>query len=929
MTTPVAVDTTVASKVPFGQLCQLFERISRGKSNPVRREEFRNFVKKWREHHEKLHSKIITNGSIPDDSFYPAFRLIAPQLDRERPSYGVKETLLAKLYIDVLGLSRTNPDAKKLLEYKNPKTNTLATGDFAEIAYIHILSKRCTTQGSLSIQQVNDNLDKLAMYNGERKKEQVQKTLMTLIQKTSASEQKWLIRILLKDTRLKIGQSVLMAEFHPDAEEVFNVTTNLRQVCMKLIDPSIRLSDTEIELFQPFRPMLALNAKLTEVENLMDHKPFYLEIKYDGERSQIHKEGLKYKYFSRSGREYSTVFGEDPYSGSLTPFIHDLFTPNVRSCILDGEMMGYDPGLNLFMQKGGQFDIKHVTEDHDLQPCFVAYDLLSLNGENLTSKPVAERMKKLESIFKPLEGRMQLAERKQVSTNQETLAYLNEAIDRREEGIIVKHPQAPYTPNKRKGSGWFKIKPEYVSGVVDDLDLVIVGGKFGDGRHGKLISKFMLAVRDDKSPNLIYKSLCMVGSGYTDKELSEITEKLKPHLRVFEKRKPPPWLIVTKEKPEVVVHPDNSVVVQVRATEITESTAYAAGCTLRFPRIVGTRDDKNAADAMDVTQLTELRNMAQGKLAARHATLTKEPSVKKRKIRVEPSAVVSARFQATNVMDVEQTSNSFEDFEFCVMSGVANNNKSSLEKKIASHGGSIVQNPSSETYCVIARDEKNVRVRNIIRSGKHDVVKVSWLLLCLEKGEIVPFMPEDMLFTSEKTKLKFADKFDKYGDEYTEDIDVEKLKQLFSKVENTEGYSSHFPPPDADDRLTVMQCCANDVSSRYHSYGFHDLKTSIFQGFHFYINDCLVVNDLTTQLKTSKWKEARSVSRFFSAILDDTISEKTTHVISDELSETIGNIDEIKNIRRSSKTKFHLVSIDWLFQCVKNGKVESERPYEI
>ena len=42
----------------------------------------------------------------------------------------------------------------------------------------------------------------------------------------------------------------------------------------------------------------------------MELKPFSVEIKYDGERSQLHKEGNKYKFFSRSGKEYSTVFGE-------------------------------------------------------------------------------------------------------------------------------------------------------------------------------------------------------------------------------------------------------------------------------------------------------------------------------------------------------------------------------------------------------------------------------------------------------------------------------------------------------------------------------------------------------------------------------------------------------------------------------------------
>jgi len=65
--------------------------------------------------------------------------------------------------------------------------------------------------------------------------------------------------------------------------------------------------------------------------------------------------------------------------------------------------------------------------------------------------------------------------------------FLNEAIDRREEGIIVKNPLSTYAPNKRKDSGWFKVKPEYVDGVVDDLDLVVIG-KCKVGLLGTILS---------------------------------------------------------------------------------------------------------------------------------------------------------------------------------------------------------------------------------------------------------------------------------------------------------------------------------------------------------------------------------------------------------------------------------------------------------
>lgn len=41
----------------------------------------------------------------------------------------------------------------------------------------------------------------------------------------------------------------------------------------------------------------------------------------------------------------------------------------------------------------------------------------------------------------------------------ELMEHLKNAIDNREEGIIVKDPSSIYKPNARN-AGWFKIKPE-------------------------------------------------------------------------------------------------------------------------------------------------------------------------------------------------------------------------------------------------------------------------------------------------------------------------------------------------------------------------------------------------------------------------------------------------------------------------------------
>lgn len=894
----------VASKVEFNQLCQLLERMQKANNNATRKKEFQKFLTKWNDIHNTVHKNKNTK-----DSFYPVLRLIVPQLERERPSYGIKETALGKLYVEIFGLSRNSPDAKKILHYKNPKSNN--TGDFAEIAYTHVLAKRCPSSGTLTIQQINDHLDSIASHSNQGQKSLLNKTFMTLVQNTSATEQKWLARIILKDTKLKLGYTAILNQFHPDAEDLYNITTSLREICEKLRDQNVRLSDTEVSLFQPFRPMLAEIAKITEVEKLMNNKSFRIEIKYDGERSQLHKDGVQYKYFSRSGREYSTVFGDNPYSGSLTPFIHDYFENNVKSCILDGEMMGYDPDLQTFVQKGAQFDIKHITQDSDLQPCFVAYDILMLNGENLSSLPLAVRLEKLDTVFTTNTGRIQFAENWSCNTNADVVKYLNDAVDRREEGIIVKHPEGHYAPNKRKGSGWIKIKPEYASGVIDDMDLVVVGGKFGSDRYANIITKFLLAVgvddpnNPDKPPQK-FKTFAFVGSGFTNTQLYKIMEILKPNLELFRKKTPPSWLMVSKEKPEVVIEPKNSVVVQIKATEIISSNAYSTGCTLRFPRVIAHRDDKTYESAMNESQLTDLRNMAEGKLTARHASLsTEEPPTKRKRVQrnvVPPT--INAKFQSTNASDVSKVSTVLHDKEICILTGNNDCSKKNLETLVIAHGGTIVQNPSKSTHCVIARDTKNVRVKNAMKSNKYNIVKLQWLVRCCESKKLFPFSPLDILQITKEAEKELGDFYDKFGDDFVTPLTNQTLQEILHNI------------PVKTNVNTDFQAGVNALYEQLEEYEFHD-------------NSCALFNQLNIFVccNTPGNKELKSLVRFYGGILQDEVKADTSHVIIQSSQQEL--INELFQKRRNQAKKFHVVSPEWVFESVAKQQLAFERQFAV
>lgn len=77
-------------------LCSLFTWTQRSKSAAKKRAKFRKFL----------------DAFCTDHNFFPAVRLLLPNLDRERGSYGLKESVLATSLIDALGISRDSPDDK-------------------------------------------------------------------------------------------------------------------------------------------------------------------------------------------------------------------------------------------------------------------------------------------------------------------------------------------------------------------------------------------------------------------------------------------------------------------------------------------------------------------------------------------------------------------------------------------------------------------------------------------------------------------------------------------------------------------------------------------------------------------------------------------------------------------------------------------------
>jgi len=151
---------------------------------------------------------------------------------------------------------------------------------------------------------------------------------------STADEQRWIIRIILKDMQISVKETTVFSVFHPDAQDLYNTCSDLKKVAWQLWDTEKRLNaeDKTVQLFHAFAPMLCKRPtrKIEDTVKEMGGTEFIIEEKLDGERMQLHKRGNEYFYCSRKGKDYTYLYGKHVGTGSLTPFVDEAFDPRVE-----------------------------------------------------------------------------------------------------------------------------------------------------------------------------------------------------------------------------------------------------------------------------------------------------------------------------------------------------------------------------------------------------------------------------------------------------------------------------------------------------------------------------------------------------------------------------------------------------------------------
>lgn len=171
--------------------------------------------------------------------------------------------------------------------------------------------------------------------------------------------------------------------------------------------------------------------------------------------------------------------------------------------------------------------------------------------------------------------------------------FLNE-IANVEEGLIIKDPRSIYRP-KIQSNDWWKLKPEFIGNLSEQLDLLILGGYRGLGN--KMASNFLLGaaeINEGGNPTR-FRSICRIAVGFKRQELESMILRLQAYFTMWEDSAPPDFVVLNDgraHKPDFWISPQHSCVLQIRAAQLVRCGSFAAGYTLRFPHVARIRHDK-------------------------------------------------------------------------------------------------------------------------------------------------------------------------------------------------------------------------------------------------------------------------------------------------------------------------------------------------
>ena len=512
------------------------------------------------------------------------------------------------------------------------------------------LAKKHHHKGDASVNEVFEDLLKIAKFSGKGTVEQKVSTLAGLLTKLDPASVKHVVNIPLGTLRLGIGDPTVMdalslakvgkKDLRPVIEDAYNKTSDLGYVAEIFWKRGEKgLKNIHLVIGKPVRPALAERLpNADEVIKRVGNK-FAAEPKFDGFRVQVHlnRKGFPAPVIARNSKNdeailenrsprFDKIEARDDkelnqvkiFSRNLEDMTHafpDLVQGvlkeiKAKSAILEGEAIAYNPQTQEFLpfqettKRRRKYKISEKVKELPLV-CF-AFDVLYLDGKDITQKPYFERRKLLEKIGSKTNQTIRLAEERILTDSKQILEFFNESISEGLEGIMIKKLDSPYKAGGR-GFHWIKFKRAQSGELNDTVDCVLLGVYAGKGKRTEFgVGGLLVGVYDKKKDEFV--TISRVGTGLTDEEFRKVNGLAKK-LKVSKK----PARVNSQIEPTFWMEPKE--VLEIYADEITRSPIHtsgwdsstSSGFALRFPRLVKFRGaDKRAEDCTTVGEIEKM-----------------------------------------------------------------------------------------------------------------------------------------------------------------------------------------------------------------------------------------------------------------------------------------------------------------------------------
>lgn len=515
------------------------------------------------------------------------------------------------------------------IEVTSLRTEFKKQGDLGQVVEFYKKQILSFEEADLSITTVFNELLRLAHANGPGSQDTKVAIISHLIRQLDPLTCRYLVRMMLGQMRLGFSSMTVLDAYswmltgdksmRAQIEEAYHVLPDLGRIGKILKEKGIvGLSDINPEIFIPIIMMRA--ERLSSGAEIIDKiGTCFIESKYDGFRLQIHYSGKtsEVRLYSRSLDDVSSMYPD------VAQAVRENF--GSHEVIFEGEAIGYDPITGGFLpfqetvQRKRKYDIDAVAERIPLR--LFVFDMLYLDGKNYIKQPFSVRRTALEKLFEKISSikTLQLAKQDRVESADVVDALFDSAITEGLEGIIAKKIDGLYRAGARDWN-WIKFKRSYSSKIQDTIDVLVMGYDLGQGkRTGFGIGAFLVGVYDETLDQ--YVTVAKIGTGLTDNEWQELKRKSE---KFKVKNKPTNYLVDPAMECDAWVVP--SIVVEIRADEITRSQAHTAGRSmglsksgksqvvmtagfaLRFPRLERFREDRTAEDVTTTGEIERMYN---------------------------------------------------------------------------------------------------------------------------------------------------------------------------------------------------------------------------------------------------------------------------------------------------------------------------------